>query len=73
MHNSKSYLLILLLDVQEHEVRLNGSSKSHWPIDVTSFELSVLRNAGVSLDMELWDELLLKIIEMNHECQKYVF
>lgn len=51
---------MLLLDVQEHEVRLNGSSKSHWPIDVTSLELSVFMNDGVNLDKELWDALLLK-------------
>ena len=59
--NTKSYLLMLLLDVQEHEVRLNGSSKSHWPTDMTSLELSVFINDGVSLDIEFWEEVLLKI------------
>ena len=56
---SQPYLLILLLDVQEHEVRLNGSSKSHWPTDVTSFKLSVFINV-VNLDIEFCEELLLQ-------------
>ena len=54
-----NYLLILLLDVQEHEVRLKGSSKSHCPIDVTSLELSVFINEVVRRDMELCEALLL--------------
>lgn len=53
---------MLLLEVQEHEVRLKGSSKSHCATDVMSFELSVLINDGVSLDIALWDALLLKLI-----------
>ena len=57
---SQPYLLILLLDVQEHEVRLNGSSKSHWPIDVTSFKLSVFINDVVNLDIEFCEVLLLQ-------------
>lgn len=33
-----SYLLILLLDVQAHDIRLKGSSNSHkgWPIKLIS-------------------------------------
>lgn len=50
---------MLLLDVQEHEVRLNGSSKSHCPTAVTSLELSVFAK-GVDFEMELREELLLK-------------
>lgn len=51
---------MLLLDVQEHEVRLNGSSKSHCPTGVRSLELSLFMNDGVVFEMELRDELLLK-------------
>lgn len=50
---------MLLLDVQEHEVRLNGSSKSHCPTGVTSLELSLFRK-GVAFEIELREELLLK-------------
>jgi len=39
---------MLLLDVQEHEVRLNGSSKSHCPTGEGAFE------------MEFREELLLE-------------
>lgn len=51
---------MLLLDVQEHEVRLNGSSKSHCPTGVTSLELSLFMKDGVAFEMELREELLLK-------------
>ena len=51
---------MLLLDVQEHEVRLNGSSKSHCPTGVTSLELSIFMKDGVAFEMELSEEFLLK-------------
>ena len=41
-------------------MRLNGSSKSHWPTDVTSFKLSVFINDVVNLDIEFCEVLLLK-------------
>ena len=40
-------------------MRLNGSSKSHWPTDVTSLKLSVFINV-LNLDIEFCEELLLQ-------------
>lgn len=41
-------------------MRLNGSSKSHWPTDVASFKLSVFINDVVNLDIEFCEVLLLQ-------------
>ena len=56
---------MLLLDVHEHEVRLNGSSKSHCPNGVTSLELSIFMKDGVVFEMELREEILLKRKELK--------
>ena len=51
---------MLLLEVHRHEVRLNGSSKSHCPDGVASFEYSLFIKVGNGLDNELTDEFLLQ-------------
>ena len=61
LHCLATYLLMLLLEVQEQEVRLKGSSKSHCPVGtVVSPELSAFIKDGVDFEILLREVFLLR-------------
>lgn len=61
LHCLATHLLMLLLEVQEQEVRLKGSSKSHCPVGtVVSPELSAFIKDGVDFEILLRDVFLLR-------------
>lgn len=61
LHCLATHLLMLLLEVQEQEVRLKGSSKSHCPVGtVVSPELSAFIKDGVDFEILLREVFLLR-------------
>lgn len=68
LHCLATHLLMLLLEVQEQEVRLKGSSKSHCPVGtVVSPELSAFIKDGVDFEILLREVFLLR--KKDSTCQ----